>query len=289
MTTAIILDGDSLARTIRARLAARVRVLRAAGVTPHFLTILVGNDPASESYVARKHGDCREMDISSSEIRLDASISAQELERQIDAANADPGIHGFLVQLPLPDHLDDNHFLARISPQKDIDGLHPENLGRLVQGTPFLLPCTPAGVLTLLQHHEVPLAGKKVTIVGRGQLVGRPLAMLLSMRGIDATVTLAHSKSPDLAELTANADVVISAAGVPNLIRADMVKPGAAVVGVGITYGADGAMVSDIADDAANAAGWVTPRHGSVGALTRAMLFANLLQLAEGASAPVSP
>jgi methylenetetrahydrofolate dehydrogenase (NADP+)/methenyltetrahydrofolate cyclohydrolase len=283
VTRAVILDGDSLARTIRARLAARVSVLRSAGVAPHFVTILVGNNPASESYVARKHADCGEMDISSSAIRLEETVSADELERHIASANAHASVHGFLVQLPLPAHLDDNHFLARISPNKDIDGLHPENLGRLVQGTPFLLPCTPAGILAMLQHYEVPLAGRKVTIVGRGPLVGRPLAMLLSMKGLDAVVTLAHSKTPDLPTLTADADIVISAVGVPNLVRADAIKPGAAVIGVGISYNANGEMVSDIADDVANVAGWVTPRHGSVGALTRAMLFSNLLKLAEGA------
>lgn len=279
--SAVILDGDSLARDIRAGLAERVGELRRRGTVPHFATILVGSNPASESYVARKHADCVEMDIASSEIRLDEDVSAQELERRIAALNDDPAVHGFLVQLPLPGHLDDSHFLSCVSPRKDVDGLHPENLGRLLRGEPSVLPCTPAGILALLRHHDVPLAGRKVTIVGRGPLVGRPLAMLLSLPGIDATVTLAHTKTPDLASLTAQADVVVSAAGVPDLIRAGMVRPGAAVVGVGITYDAGGAMVSDIADDVREVAQWVTPPHGSVGALTRAMLFANLLDFAE--------
>lgn len=286
--TAVILDGDSLARDIRAGLAGRVGELRRRGIVPHFATILVGSNPASESYVARKHADCREMDISSSDIRLDENVSAQELERRIADANGNPAIHGFLVQLPLPAHLDDSHFLSCVSPLKDVDGLHPENLGRLLRGEPSVLPCTPAGILALLRHHDVPLAGRKVTIVGRGPLVGRPLAMLLSLRGTDATVTLAHTKTPELADLTAQADVVISAAGVPDLIRADMVRPGAAVVGVGITYDAVGVMTSDIADSVREVAGWVTPRHGSVGALTRAMLFANLVDFAERENPPAA-
>lgn len=281
MTTAVILDGDSLARDIRARLAARVVALRGRGIDPHFVTILVGDNPASESYVARKHGDCRETGITSTEVRLAHDASAHELELRIADANHDPAVHGFLVQLPLPAHLDDGHFLSCVAPSKDVDGLHPQNLGRLLSGKPSVLPCTPAGILALLRHHEVPLAGRRVAIVGRGPLVGRPLAMLLSMSGIDATVMLAHTRTPDLAELTARADVVVAAAGVPDLIRADMVRPGAAVVGVGITYGADGSVVSDIADDVRNVAGWVTPRHGSVGALTRAMLLSNLLDFAE--------
>lgn len=281
MTPAVILDGDSLARDIRAGLALRVAALRHRGVVPHFATILVGNDPASEAYVARKHADCRETGIASTQVRLAVDAPAQELERRIADTNDDPAVHGFLVQLPLPPHLDDGRFLPLVAPSKDVDGLHPLNLGGLLSGKPSVLPCTPAGVLALLRRHDVPLAGRKVAIVGRGPLVGRPLAMLLSMRGIDATVMLAHTRTPDLAGLTAQADVVVSAAGLPDLIRADMVRPGAAVVGVGITHGAGGAVVSDIADEVEGVAGWVTPRHGSVGPLTRAMLLSNLLTFAE--------
>jgi len=254
--------------------------MRADGIDPRFVTILVGDNPASEAYVARKHSDCREMGIASAEIRLPADVTASALERVVEDANSDPSIHGFLVQLPLPPPLDGNQFLSRISPDKDVDGLHPENLGRLLRGDPKILPCTPAAILTLLRHHHVPTAGKKVLIVGRGALVGRPLAMLMSMKGVDATVTLAHASTPQLGHLTAEADIVISAAGVPDLIRSGMVQAGAAVVGVGISYDSAGAMVSDIADDVANVARWVTPRHGSVGALTRAALFENLLTLA---------
>ena len=185
------------------------------------------------------------------------------------------------MQLPLPAGLDEAEALEAVDPGKDMDGLHPVNLGRLLAGRPGLLPCTPAGVLALLNHHDVPLAGRHVVVIGRGALVGRPLAMLLSMPGVDATVTLAHSRTPDLASLTRQADVIVSAAGRTDLVTAAMVRPGAAVVGVGITY-LDGQMVSDIADDVAEVARWVTPRHGSVGSLTRAMLLKNLLDIAEG-------
>lgn len=287
MSKAVILDGDSLARNIRAGLTTKNAFLRAAGTSPRFVTVLVGDNPASERYVTRKHADCREMGIASDEIHLGEHLHAQDLERTIEELNVDPSVQGFLVQLPLPEHLDDSYFLSLVSPLKDVDGLHPENLGRLLGGEPFLLPCTPAGILTLLQHHEVPVAGSNVVIVGRGPLVGRPLAMLLSMKGIDATVTLAHTKTPNLARLTVEANVVVAAVGEPNLIRADMVRPGAAVVGVGITYDTGGgAIVSDVADDVQEVAGWVTPRHGSVGSLTRAMLFANLLKLAEYQNQP---
>lgn len=186
------------------------------------------------------------------------------------------------MQFPLPEGLDEGEAASSILPTKDIDGLHPYNLGRLLAGTPTVLPCTPAGVLALLESWDIRLSGKRVLVIGRGTLVGRPLAMLLSLRGVDATVTLAHRRTPDLAELARQSDVIISAAGVPDLVTRDMVKPGAAVVGVGITYDADGQLVSDIADDVAAVAGWKTPRHGSVGALTRAFLLANLLQLASG-------
>ena len=214
------------------------------------------------------------------------TTSAGDLRAHVDAMNADEAVHGFLVQLPLPPHLDHATFLERVDPGKDIDGLHPENLGRLVQGVPTILPCTPAGILELLRHHGVPLAGRSVVIVGRGALVGRSLSMLLSLKGIDATITLAHSHSANLAQITRRADVIVSATGVPGLIRAGMVRPGAAVVGVGISRDDRGRMLSDIADDVAKVAGWVTPRHGSVGALTRAMLLKNLLDLAERRTQP---
>jgi len=281
MASAERLDGDVLAARLRQDLKTRVAGLRARGVVPAMATVLVGDNPASLSYVGRKHADCAEIGIAARDIRLPATTDRQELLAGIARLNADPATQGFLVQLPLPAGLDEAEALEAVDPGKDMDGLHPVNLGRLLAGRPGLLPCTPAGVLALLNHHDVPLAGRHVVVIGRGALVGRPLAMLLSMPGVDATVTLAHSRTPDLASLTRQADVVVSAAGRTDLVTAAMVRPGAAVVGVGITY-LDGQMVSDVADDVAEVARWVTPRHGSVGSLTRAMLLKNLLDIAEG-------
>ena len=284
---AIVLDGDELARRKRGELAAQVERLKHAGVEPALATVLVGDNSASRSYVERKHADCREVGILSREIVLPASTSQRDLLAEVLHLNKDPSVHGFLVQFPLPEGLDEGVAAATILPTKDIDGLHPYNLGCLLVSSPTVLPCTPAGILELLTAYDVPLAGKRVLIIGRGTLVGRPLAMLLSMKGIDATVTLAHSRTPELAELALQSDVIISAAGVPDLVTKDMVKPGAAVLGVGITYDSEGRMVSDIADDVASVAGWKTPRHGSVGSLTRAFLLANLLQLAEASVTPL--
>lgn len=276
---AILLDGDRLAGRLRGEMKADAAHLKARGIQPKMATVLVGDDPASASYVARKHADCAEIGIAVEDMRLPVTITSDELLAAIAALNADPSVHGFMVQLPLPAGLDEAAMLEAVRPDKDIDGLHPINMGRLLAGQPGFLPCTPAAILTLLQAYDIPLAGAEVAIIGRGNLVGRPLAMLLSQRGIDATVTLLHSGSRDLAATTRRADIIISAAGIPNLIKTDMVKPGAAVIGVGISY-VDGAMISDIAAGVANVAGWITPPHGSVGALTRAMLLKNLLQAA---------
>ena len=280
MQKAILLDGEDLARRKRGELQAAANRLRQRGVVPTLALVLVGDDSASRSYVARKHADCQEVGIDARQIELPADITRNELLSVVDQLNADTSIHGLLVQFPLPEGLDEHFFAARISPQKDVDGLHPLNLGKLIAGTQSILPCTPAGILALLRTYDVPLAGQRVLIVGRGTLVGRPLAMLLSSSGIDATVTLAHRQTADLRDIARQSDVIISAAGVANLVTKDMVKPGAAVVGVGISYDENGNMISDIADDVNQVAGWKTPRHGSVGALTRAFLLANLLQLA---------
>lgn len=280
MGQAILLDGDALAARLRGEMKADAAGLIARGIQPKMATLLVGDDPASASYIARKHADCAEIGIAVADIRLPADIGAAELLARIAALNADPEVHGFMVQLPLPAALDEAAMVEAIHPDKDIDGLHPINLGRLLAGRPGFLPCTPAAILTLLQAYDIKLAGADVVIIGRGNLVGRPLAMLLSQRGIDANVTLLHSRSGDLAA-TGRADIVICAAGMPNLITAKMVRPGAAVVGVGISY-VDGAMVSDIAPDVAEIAGWVTPPHGSVGPLTRAALLGNVLRAAGG-------
>jgi methylenetetrahydrofolate dehydrogenase (NADP+)/methenyltetrahydrofolate cyclohydrolase len=280
MTGPILLDGEELARRKRGELKSKAERLRQRAVVPTLATVLVGDDPASRSYVARKHADCQEVGIDARQIELPADISRDELLSIVDELNADKAVHGLLVQFPLPQGLDEHLFAAQIAPNKDVDGLHPLNLGKLVAGRHSILPCTPAGILALLRAYDVPLAGQRVLIVGRGTLVGRPLAMLLSSSGIDATVTLAHRQTADLRDIARHSDVIISAAGVANLITADMVKPGAAVVGVGISYDENGNMVSDIANEVSQVAGWKTPHHGSVGALTRAFLLANLLQLA---------
>ncbi|GLQ10102.1 bifunctional protein FolD [Devosia yakushimensis] len=283
MAQAILLDGDALAARLRSEMKTDAAQLIARGIQPKMATVLVGDDPASASYIARKHADCAEIGIVVEDIRLPATIGPADLLAQIAALNADPSVHGFMVQLPLPSGLDEATMLEAIHPDKDIDGLHPLNLGRLLAGRPGLLPCTPAAILTLLQAHDINLAGADVTIIGRGPLVGRPLATLLSQRGIDANITLLHSRSGDLSAATRHADVIIAAAGVPNLITPEMVRPGAAVVGVGISY-VDGAMVSDIAPGVADVAGWVTPTDGSVGALTRAMLLGNVLRIVSSAN-----
>jgi methylenetetrahydrofolate dehydrogenase (NADP+)/methenyltetrahydrofolate cyclohydrolase len=280
---AIVLDGDLLATELRREMKSRVAALRTAGVTPKIATVLVGDDPASHSYIARKHADCIDLGIESIDLRMPGDVDMSGLLAQVSDLNRDKSVHGFLVQLPLPSHLDGEAILAAVDPSKDIDGLHPVNLGALCAGFPKITACTPSGILTLLRHYQVPLVGKNITIIGRGMLTGRPLAMLLSLPGIDASVTLLHSKSADIGSHTKRADVVISAAGKPDLVTADMIKPGAAVVGVGISYNANSEAVSDIADDVADVAGWVTPRHGSVGALTRAKLLSNLIDCAERA------
>ena len=277
---AICLDGEALAASLRAEIALEVRDLTARGITPLLATVLVGDDPASASYIARKHQDCAETGIAARDIRLGSDISTEMLSETIDTLNRDPAVHGLMVQLPLPGHLDGDDAIEAVLPVKDIDGLHPFNLGRLVSGKPRLPPCTPAGILALLQHHQVPLTGRRVAILGRGALVGRPLAMLLSQRGIDATVTLLHSKSADVAAELRRADIVIAALGAAGFVTPNMVKPGAALVGVGISYTEDGRMVSDIDEACRAIAGWMTPPHGSVGALTRAMLLKNLVTCA---------
>jgi methylenetetrahydrofolate dehydrogenase (NADP+) / methenyltetrahydrofolate cyclohydrolase len=277
---AAILDGDALAASLRVELSAQVAALRGRGVVPRMATVLVGEDAASQAYIGRKHADCAEVGIETLDLRLPAAIDSATLIERVSALNRDPSVHGFMVQLPLPPQLDDAKVLAAVSPAKDIDGLHPENLGRLLAGRPGLMPCTPAAILALLANHHVPLAGRRVVIIGRGPLVGRPLAMLLSLKGIDATVTMLHARSRDAAEEVLRADIVVAALGAPGFVTADMVRPGAAVVGVGISYDARGAMVSDVSSDVANVAGWVTPPHGSVGPLTRAMLLRNLLEIA---------
>jgi methylenetetrahydrofolate dehydrogenase (NADP+) / methenyltetrahydrofolate cyclohydrolase len=277
--TATLLDGDALAALWRLEIKAEVASLHAAGVRPALASVLIGDDPASAVYVGRKHADCHETGITARDIRLPTNTTQAELLDCLAMLNATPGLHGVLVQLPTPAHLDGEAAILAIDPAKDIDGLHPMNLGRLLSGAEGLQPCTPAAIIGLLQAYDIPLSGRRVAVIGRGPLVGRPLALMLSCRDIDAVVTVLHSGVMDLKAITRECDVVISAAGSPGLVTADMIAPDAAVVGVGITY-VDGRMVSDIAADVAAKAAFVTPPHGSVGPLTRAMLLKNLIRAA---------
>lgn len=274
-----LLDGDALAARIRQGIAVEVAALKSRGIVPKMASVLVGDNPASAAYVGRKHADCVELGIESLDIRLSGGVSAIDLLALIASLNDDASVRGVMVQLPLPPHLDEMAMLSGVSPTKDMDGLHPQNLGALLAGKPGIRPCTPLAILTLLQSNDIPLAGHRVAIIGRGPLVGRPLSMLLSLKGVDAEVTLLHSRSANVADEIRRADVVVAALGVPGFVTGDMIKPGAAVVGVGISYDALGNMVSDVAKDVAGIAGWMTPSHGSVGALTRAMLLANLVKL----------
>jgi methylenetetrahydrofolate dehydrogenase (NADP+)/methenyltetrahydrofolate cyclohydrolase len=280
--TAIVLDGEALAVRIREELAARVATLASAGVTPGLGTILVGDDRPSERYVEMKHQDCAQIGISSAHEHLGADVSQAELEAVIARFNADPAIDAFLVQVPLPADLDEEAALMAVNPDKDVDGLHPVNLGRLVMGADGPLPCTPAGIVELLSAYEVPVEGRHVVIVGRGLTIGRPLSLLLSLKrpGCNAAVTVVHTGVADLGSYIRSADVVVAAAGRAGLVTPDMVKPGAAVVGAGVSW--EGRRVlSDVAEEVADVAGWMTPRLGGVGPMTRAMLLRNTVLAAE--------
>jgi methylenetetrahydrofolate dehydrogenase (NADP+) / methenyltetrahydrofolate cyclohydrolase len=278
--TAQILDGKALAATIKAELAERVAALAERGVTPGLGTILVGDDPGSRSYVRGKHRDCAEVGIASIQVELPAAASAAELEAAIDKLNADPACTGYLVQLPLPGSLDDNWALSLVDPDKDADGLHPTNLGRLVLGAPGPLPCTPRGVVELLRRHGIALGGAEVCVIGRGTTVGRPLGLLLTRKSENATVTLCHTGTVDIARHTREADIVVAAAGRPGLVTADMVKPGAVCVDVGITRTEHG-LVGDVDASVHEVASWVAPMPGGVGPMTRAMLLTNVVERAE--------
>ena len=282
--TATLLDGKATAAAIRADLAVRVAALRDRGITPGLGTVLVGDDPGSHSYVKGKHRDCAEVGIASISRELPASASQRDVEAVVDELNADPSCTGYIVQLPLPRGLDANVVLERMDPNKDADGLHPMNLGRLVLGQAAPLPCTPRGCVELLRRYDVPIDGAEVTVIGRGVTVGRPIGLLLTRRSENATVTLCHTGTKDLGEALRRADVVIAAAGVPGLVRADLVKPGAAVLDVGITRTDDG-LVGDVDPGVREVAGWLAPMPGGVGPMTRAMLLANVVEAAERASA----
>ncbi|MDG4789817.1 bifunctional methylenetetrahydrofolate dehydrogenase/methenyltetrahydrofolate cyclohydrolase [Micromonospora sp. WMMD1102] len=288
--TATLLDGKATAATIKEELRDRVKALADRGVVPGLGTVLVGEDPGSRAYVDGKHRDCAEVGIASIRRELPADASQEQVDATVAELNADPACHGYIVQLPLPVHLDTQRVLEMVDPDKDADGLHPVNLGRLVLGYPGPLPCTPRGIVELLRRHEVPLRGAEVAVVGRGNTVGRPLGLLLTRRSENATVTLCHTGTLDLAAHTRSADIVIVAAGVPGLLTADMVRPGAVVVDVGITrvIGADGKgrYTGDVGPDVAEVAGKVVPMPGGVGPMTRAMLLTNVVERAEAELEP---
>lgn len=282
--TATILDGKATRDEIFVDLTARVARLREQGITTGLATVLVGDDPGSAAYVRGKHNDCAKVGITSIRRDLPADITQSDLEAVIDELNANPDCTGYIVQLPLPKHLDENAALERIDPDKDADGLHPINLGRLVLGKDAALPCTPRGIVHLLRRYDVALDGARAVVIGRGVTVGRPIGLLLTRRSENATVTLCHTGTRDLAAEVSRADIVIAAAGVPGLITADMVKPGAAVLDVGVTRTEDG-LRGDVADDVAEVAGFLSPNPGGVGPLTRAFLLSNVVERAERTAA----
>jgi methylenetetrahydrofolate dehydrogenase (NADP+)/methenyltetrahydrofolate cyclohydrolase len=277
--TATILDGKATAAAVKRDLAASVADLRAAGIVPGLGTVLVGDDPGSRAYVAGKHRDCAEVGIESIRVDLPDTATQADVLAAVRDLNADPACTGYIVQLPLPKGLDANEVLEAMDPAKDADGLHPVNLGRLVLGAPAPLPCTPRGIVELLRRYDVAINGAEVCVVGRGVTVGRPLGLLLTRKSENATVTLCHTGTRDLASHVRGADIVVAAAGVPRLITADLVKPGAAVLDVGITRTAEG-LVGDVHPDVREVAGFVAPMPGGVGPMTRAMLLANVVEAA---------
>ncbi|MDK4330135.1 bifunctional methylenetetrahydrofolate dehydrogenase/methenyltetrahydrofolate cyclohydrolase [Corynebacterium accolens] len=274
------LDGTLYRDEIFADLAERVAALKDKGITPGLATVLVGEDPGSQSYVKMKHRDCEKLGINSIRKDLPADISQEELEAVIDELNADDACTGYIVQLPLPKHLDENAILERIDPEKDADGLHPVNLGKLVLNEDAPLPCTPNGCLHLLRRFGVELNGAKTVVIGRGVTVGRPIGLMLTRRSENSTVTLCHTGTKDLAAETRNADIVIAAAGQPHMLTADMIKEGAALLDVGVSR-VDGKLTGDIAPDCWDKAGYVSPNPGGVGPLTRAFLVRNIVERAE--------
>jgi methylenetetrahydrofolate dehydrogenase (NADP+)/methenyltetrahydrofolate cyclohydrolase len=278
--TAQVLDGKALAGQIRAELTQHVMALAARGTVPGLGTVLVGDDPGSRAYVNGKHRDCAQVGIASIRRDLPEDATQAQVEAVVDELNADPACTGYIVQLPLPAGLDAHAVLNRMDPAKDADGLHPANLGKLVLGEPGPLPCTPRGIVELLRRYGVAIAGADVTVIGRGITVGRALGLLLTRRTENATVTLCHTGTKDLAAHTRTADIVVVAAGRPGLLTADMIKPGAAVVDVGITR-TDAGLVGDVAPEVAEVAGWLAPMPGGVGPMTRAMLLANVVEAAE--------
>ncbi|MEV4744009.1 bifunctional methylenetetrahydrofolate dehydrogenase/methenyltetrahydrofolate cyclohydrolase [Streptomyces sp. NPDC049555] len=282
--TAQILDGKAAAAAIKSELASRVEALKARGVTPGLGTILVGDDPGSQKYVAGKHRDCAEVGIASIQRELPATATQEEIEAVVRELNEDPACTGYIVQLPLPRGIDENRVLELMDPAKDADGLHPTNLGRLVLNEPAPLPCTPNGIITLLRRHGVELNGAEVVVVGRGVTIGRPMPLLLTRRSENATVTQCHTGTRDLAAHLKRADIVVAAAGVPHLIKPEDVKPGAAVLDVGVSRDENGKIVGDVHPGVHEVAGWISPNPGGVGPMTRALLLVNVVAAAERAA-----
>ncbi|MCW6009284.1 bifunctional methylenetetrahydrofolate dehydrogenase/methenyltetrahydrofolate cyclohydrolase [Micromonospora sp. CPCC 205371] len=283
--TATVLDGKATAAAIREDLRARVKALANRGRVPGLGTVLVGDDPGSRAYVDGKHRDCAEVGIASIRRDLPADTTQEQVDEVVAELNADPACHGYIVQLPLPSQIDTQRVLEAVDPDKDADGLHPVNLGRLVLGYDGPLPCTPRGIVELLRRYDVPLRGANVTVIGRGTTVGRPLGLLLTRRSENATVTLCHTGTRDLTAHTRGADIVVAAAGVPGVLTAGMIRPGAVVIDVGITrvVGPDGKGVytGDVAREVAEVAGALAPVPGGIGPMTRAMLLTNVVERAE--------
>jgi methylenetetrahydrofolate dehydrogenase (NADP+)/methenyltetrahydrofolate cyclohydrolase len=279
----MILDGKATATAVKEDLKVRVDALKALGINPGLGTVLVGDDPGSHAYVGGKHKDCAEVGIQSIRVDMPEDSSQQEVDSEIARLNADPAVTGYIVQLPLPKQLDSNRVLELMDPNKDADGLHPMNLGRLVLGIDAPLPCTPRGIVELLRRYDVNLNGAHVVVVGRGVTVGRPLGLLLTRRTENSTVTLCHTGTTDLASELKRADIIVAAAGVPGIVSAENVKPGAAVLDVGITRTENG-LVGDVASNVADVAAYIAPMPGGVGPMTRAMLLTNVVENAERAA-----
>ncbi|GGP60477.1 bifunctional methylenetetrahydrofolate dehydrogenase/methenyltetrahydrofolate cyclohydrolase [Streptomyces sp. L500] len=279
--TAQILDGKATAAAIKSELSTRVQALKARGITPGLGTILVGEDPGSQKYVAGKHRDCAEVGIASIQRELPATATQEEIEAVVRELNEDPACTGYIVQLPLPKGIDENRVLGLMDPAKDADGLHPTNLGHLVLNEPAPLPCTPNGIITLLRRHGVEINGAEVVVVGRGVTIGRPMPLLLTRRSENATVTQCHTGTRDLAAHLKRADIIVAAAGVPHLIKPEDVKPGAAVLDVGVSRDENGKIVGDVHPGVREVAAWISPNPGGVGPMTRALLLANVVEAAE--------
>jgi methylenetetrahydrofolate dehydrogenase (NADP+)/methenyltetrahydrofolate cyclohydrolase len=283
MTTATRIDGKRVAAGVKDELAVRVRVLHRRGVRPGLGTILVGDDPGSHAYVAGKHRDCADVGIASIRVELPATASQAAIEAAVLRLNDDPDCVGFIVQLPLPPHIDTHRVLQLIDPDKDADGLHPMNLGKLVLGMPGPLPCTPRGIIELLRHHDVPITGQRFCVIGCGLTVGRPLGLILTRPTEHATVTLCHVATVDVAAHTRASDVIVAAAGVAHLVKPDWVRPGATVLSVGITRTIEG-ILGDVHPEVDTVAGKVSGATGGVGPMTRAMLLTNIVEIAERAA-----